>query len=592
MQPTESDGDNGTTASFWEPHQYSRTVKRAENANKLCSELALMIQERADIEKAYAANLRKFAARLEMFTRTGLEYGTGMNILSGLAKEAEDSAALHSDIAAGLINPVQLGIKNWQKENFHKSSISTTIKEVKTFESEFENAQKNWYKHYKCVNRCKKEYFHACKAVRSLQVQVQNAKNEPFGTPEQLRKLEEKLRKAAMEEEKTRKSYENALSSLSDVTPRYIDEMTQVFNKAQSFERERIIHFKQQALQMQEVLDVSTKPNLAQIFVDLKDTIAKVDADADLKKWSLTHGVDMPPNFPVFQEYSPEMCALGKKGKSALADGNSGGVTLTSVKTITSPDRGGPTDVTTDTRSNVSTSSPVHTTDYGSNNYDHGSEGVAARGSNLWTGLKVFSQTWRLKLKSNGSTPEVRSTNLDELSESPKSSDLLTSDIDQADASEEHLIEPTTAESCCYLEVEGPPNSTKPKRSPSSIQSVEEQDGGPKKAEDEAADNKDEDSRELVTDGYTSSVNGTATAMMSATQHTENIPPYPDFVDDGRPGVPIRALYDYVGVEADELSFNSGDLFEKLEDEDEQGWCKGRKDGRVGLYPANYVEVV
>jgi hypothetical protein len=36
----------------------------------------------------------------------------------------------------------------------------------------------------------------------------------------------------------------------------------------------------------------------------------------------------------------------------------------------------------------------------------------------------------------------------------------------------------------------------------------------------------------------------------------------------------------------------SGDQFEKLEDEDEQGWCKGRKDGRVGLYPANYVEPV
>ena len=56
-------------------------------------------------------------------------------------------------------------------------------------------------------------------------------------------------------------------------------------------------------------------------------------------------------------------------------------------------------------------------------------------------------------------------------------------------------------------------------------------------------------------------------------------------------GVRMRAIYDYAGVDVEELTFKAGDVITEIEPEDDQGWCRGvDANGMTGLYPACYVE--
>ena len=51
------------------------------------------------------------------------------------------------------------------------------------------------------------------------------------------------------------------------------------------------------------------------------------------------------------------------------------------------------------------------------------------------------------------------------------------------------------------------------------------------------------------------------------------------------------ALYDFNGTEADDLSFTTGDVMD-IEDSSDPGWWRGRINGRSGMFPSNYVELM
>jgi hypothetical protein len=53
----------------------------------------------------------------------------------------------------------------------------------------------------------------------------------------------------------------------------------------------------------------------------------------------------------------------------------------------------------------------------------------------------------------------------------------------------------------------------------------------------------------------------------------------------------FRALYSYAGQHDDELPFNAGDIISLISKE-EEAWWKGELDGRIGVFPSNYVEEI
>ncbi|XP_077486990.1 dynamin associated protein 160 isoform X3 [Amblyomma americanum] len=65
--------------------------------------------------------------------------------------------------------------------------------------------------------------------------------------------------------------------------------------------------------------------------------------------------------------------------------------------------------------------------------------------------------------------------------------------------------------------------------------------------------------------------------------------PVPTAFGSSSRGEQVRALFPFIGQQEDELSFQKGDVLVVLS-KDDASWWKGELAGRVGLFPANYVE--
>ncbi|XP_076327045.1 protein kinase C and casein kinase substrate in neurons protein 1-like isoform X2 [Tachypleus tridentatus] len=459
--------------SFWEPGNYKRTTKRTEDGFRLSNELIQLIQERSELEKNYGKNLRTWAKKWNDIIEKGPEYGTTEAAWKGVLGEADRRCEMHVRVKDKLQNEVVQQIKQWQKDNFHKSMIQ--LKEKKEMDDAFKKAQKPWAKLLAKVNRAKSDYHTACKNEKSSQNQERNAGADSSLSPDQVKKLQDRVAKCKDDVQRTKERYDQALREINDYNAKYMEDMTFVFDKCQEFEQKRLDFFKEILFGIHACLNISEDPELPQIYEEYKHTIQNADATKDLKWWSNNHGVGMAMNWPQFEEYSEEFRDItGKTRKGAMPEGD----------------------------------------------------------------IMLVNQQ-KLREDFPDYSPEIQNISKKEKRGNVGESGIILTTIN-------HRREASTKDS---------------NKDASIRNSAVSSNGQEQNPFDEENDEWDDYSNDTL-------------------------------VDTGEPGVPVKALYDYEGAEEDELTFHEGDTFVKLEDEDEQGWCKGHKDGRVGLYPANYVEVV
>ncbi|KAL3974727.1 fer-1-like protein 6 [Sarotherodon galilaeus] len=371
---------------------YKRAVKRFDDGHRLCNDLMSCLQERAKIEKAYGDQLTAWSKRWRQLIEKGPQYGSVERAWLAVMTEAERVSELHQEVKNNLVNEDVEKVKNWQKEAYHKQMIGG-FKEAKEAEEGFKKAQKPWAKKLKEMEAAKKTYHMACKEEKLAATREANGKSEASVTPDQQKKLHEKVDKCKQDTQKAKEKYEKSLEELSKCTPQYMECMEQVFDQCQQHEVKRLTFLKEALLDIKRHLNLTENQSYATIYRELERTILAANTQEDLKWFSNNHGPGMHMNWPTF-------------------------------------------------------------------------------------------------------------------------------------------------------EASAPPKKKKP-------------DGAP------------------------------------PTPSTDHVAPPGDHDSSTGRGVRVRALYDYEGQEQDELSFKAGDELTKTEDEDEQGWCRGRLDnGREGLYPANYVEPI
>ena len=137
----------------------------------------------------------------------------------------------------------------------------------------------------------------------------------------QLKKLQDRVSKAKDSVSRSKDAYDSALQDLNNYNAKYMEDMTDVFERCQRMEAQRLKSFKEILFMVQKSLNISNDPVLAQIYEEFYHIVDNSDHEKDLTWWANKHGVNMAMKWPQFEEYttSTSRDQRSSKGSSITA---------------------------------------------------------------------------------------------------------------------------------------------------------------------------------------------------------------------------------------------------------------------------------
>jgi hypothetical protein len=192
-------------------------------------------------------------------------------------------------------------VKQWLKEKYQKNLFS--FKQKKEFEEEFEEAQKPWLKSYEKMNKAKKEYHAAVKKCRLCEQANKLAESNPEKNDDQKRKAQIECEIAQRDKDRAKRKYQDEINHIELLKPRYVENMSSVFNKTQEFEEIRMQTFKEAFIDFHLLMREQIKnPEYENILQNFLNRVNDINHKHDLNWWSEIRGPAMPGNWPVFEE--------------------------------------------------------------------------------------------------------------------------------------------------------------------------------------------------------------------------------------------------------------------------------------------------